>query len=60
MYRNGIKRFLDFMLSLMGIIVLSPVLLVLWILVRVKLGFCFIRRDRADMRRFLSYISSAP
>ncbi len=38
MYRNGIKRFLDFMLSLMGIIVLSPVLLVLWILVRVKLG----------------------
>lgn len=38
MYRNGVKRFLDFMLSLMGIIVLSPVLLVLWILVRVKLG----------------------
>lgn len=38
MYRNGIKRFLDFMLSLIGIIVLSPILLVLWILVRVKLG----------------------
>lgn len=38
MYRNGIKRFLDFMLSLIGIMVLSPILLVLWILVRVKLG----------------------
>lgn len=38
MYRNGVKRFLDLMLSLMGIIVLSPILLILWILVRVKLG----------------------
>ncbi len=38
MYRNGVKRFLDFMLSLMGIVVLSPILLILWILVRVKLG----------------------
>ena len=38
MYRNGIKRFLDFMLSLIGIMVLSPILLVLWILVRIKLG----------------------
>lgn len=38
MYRKGVKRFLDFMLSLIGIIVLSPILLILWILVRVKLG----------------------
>lgn len=38
MYRKGIKRFLDFMLSLMGIIVLSPILLILWILVRMRLG----------------------
>lgn len=38
MYRKGIKRFLDFMLSLIGIIVLSPILLILWILVRMKLG----------------------
>lgn len=38
MYKNGIKRCLDFLLSLCGIIVLSPVLLVLAILVRVKLG----------------------
>lgn len=38
MYKNGIKRCLDFLLSLCGIIVLSPVLLVLCILVRVKLG----------------------
>lgn len=38
MYRNCIKRGLDFLLSLCGIILLSPVLIVLFILVRVKLG----------------------
>ncbi|MBD5448848.1 MAG: sugar transferase [Lachnospiraceae bacterium] len=38
MYKNCIKRCLDFFLSLCGVIVLSPVLLVLCILVRVKLG----------------------
>lgn len=38
MYKNGIKRGLDILLSLCGIIVLSPVLLVLAVLVRVKLG----------------------
>lgn len=38
MYKNCIKRCLDFLLSLCGIIVLSPVLLALCILVRVKLG----------------------
>lgn len=38
MYKKYIKRCLDFLLSLCGIIVLSPVLLVLAVLVRVKLG----------------------
>lgn len=38
MYKKYIKRCMDFLLSLCGIIVLSPVLLVLCILVRVKLG----------------------
>lgn len=38
MYRKFIKRLSDILLSLAGIIVLSPVLLVLWVLVRVKLG----------------------
>lgn len=38
MYRNGIKRILDFILSLIAIIVLSPVMLVVAVLVRVKLG----------------------
>ena len=37
-YAKYVKRILDFLLSLCGIIVLSPVLLVLVILVRVKLG----------------------
>lgn len=38
MYKRFVKRGLDFLLSLCGIIVLSPVLAVLWVLVRVKLG----------------------
>lgn len=38
MYKKWIKRCLDFLLSLCGIIVLSPILAVLAVLVRVKLG----------------------
>ena len=38
MYRNFFKRFLDFMLSLCAIIVLSPIMLITAILVRAKLG----------------------
>ena len=38
MYAKHIKRILDFVLSLMALIVLSPVLLIVAILVRVKLG----------------------
>ncbi|MFA2841476.1 sugar transferase [Bacillus paranthracis] len=37
-YRALIKRFLDFMLSLIAIIVLSPVLLIVALLVKTKLG----------------------
>lgn len=38
MYKNYIKRCMDFLLALCGIIVLSPILFVLAVLVRVKLG----------------------
>lgn len=38
MYRHFFKRFLDFTLTLAGLICISPILLVLCILVRVKLG----------------------
>lgn len=38
MYKNGIKRILDIILSLCGIIILSPIYLVLWVLIRCKLG----------------------
>lgn len=38
MYRNVIKRLLDFLLSLAAIVVLSPVMLIVAILVRIKLG----------------------
>ena len=38
MYRKYLKRVMDFVLSLMAIIVLSPVLLIVAVLVRTKLG----------------------
>ena len=38
MYKNYLKRVMDFILSLLAIIVLSPVLLVVAVLVRIKLG----------------------
>ena len=38
MYAKYIKRILDFVLSLLAVIILSPLMLVLWILVRIKLG----------------------
>lgn len=38
MYRNYIKRFLDFTLSLFAFIVLLPILAIIAILVRIKLG----------------------
>ena len=47
MYKNYIKRCLDFLLSLCALIVLSPILLVLCILVRVKLGSpIFFKQER--------------
>lgn len=58
MYRNGIKRILDFMIALCGLIVLSPILLVLWILVKTKLGspvlFCQ-QRPGKDEKIFTLY-----
>lgn len=38
MYKKFVKRLIDILISLTGIMVLSPVLLILWILVRAKLG----------------------
>ncbi|MGV2444986.1 UNVERIFIED_CONTAM: sugar transferase [Bacillus sp. ATCC 13368] len=38
MYRRFIKRAMDFILSLIAIVILSPILLVVALLVRVKLG----------------------
>lgn len=38
MYKNYIKRLIDILVSGLGIVVLSPVFLVLYVLVRVKLG----------------------
>lgn len=47
MYKRCVKRCLDFLLSLCGIIVLSPLLLVLCIFVRIKLGSpIFFKQER--------------
>ncbi|MDD3368259.1 MAG: sugar transferase [Lachnospiraceae bacterium] len=47
MYKRVIKRLLDFILSFMGLVVLSPIYLVLMIMIRVKLGSpVFFHQDR--------------
>lgn len=46
MYRRFIKRFLDFVLSLMALIILSPIILVVAVLVRVRLGSPVIFKQR--------------
>lgn len=38
MYRKFIKRFLDIILSLLTLILLSPIIFILFILIRIKLG----------------------
>ena len=38
MYRKWIKRLLDIIISGAGLLILSPLLLILWILIRCKLG----------------------
>ena len=38
MYKHFFKRLIDFILSLIALIILSPILLILAILVRIKLG----------------------
>ena len=58
MYRRYIKRMLDFILSLMAIIILSPVLILVAILVRTKLGSPVIfkqKRPGKDEKIFTLY-----
>lgn len=46
-YANGVKRIIDFLLALIALVLLSPVLLVLIILVRTKLGSpVFFKQER--------------
>ena len=59
MYRNYIKRIFDFMISLFAIILLSPVLLIVATLVRIKLGKPVIfkqKRPGKDEKIFTLYI----
>lgn len=61
MYAKYMKRLLDILLSLTILIVLSPLLLVLCILVRSKLGSpIFFKQERPGrLRKFLQCINSA-
>jgi len=57
-YKRYVKRLMDFILSLMAIIVLSPILLVVAILVRVKLGGPFLfKQERPGLNEkiFMMY-----
>lgn len=58
MYKNYIKRILDFLLSLIALIVLSLILLIVAILVRTKLGSPVIfkqKRPGKDEKIFTLY-----
>lgn len=46
MYEKYIKRWMDFVLSLVAVIVLSPIILIVAVLVRVKLGSPVLFRQR--------------
>lgn len=58
MYRLFFKRFLDFTLSLIAIIILSPIYIIVAILIRIKLGspviFCQ-ERPGKDEKVFKMY-----
>ena len=57
-YEKYVKRFLDIVLSMCGIIVLSPIMLITALLVRVKLGSPVIfKQERAGLngRKFVLY-----
>lgn len=58
MYKKFIKRILDFILSLIAIIILMPIMILLYILVRIKLGKPAIfkqRRPGKDEKIFTLY-----
>ena len=52
MYRKFVKRFFDILLSGLGLLILSPVFLILIILVRVKLGSpVFFKQERPGLNQ---------
>ncbi len=58
LYQNYVKRLLDVVLSLLGLIVLSPILVILVILVKTKLGSpVLFKQERIgkDCKKFVMY-----
>lgn len=57
MYQNGIKRIVDFILALLGIIILSPVLLILCIAIKVdSKGPIIFKQKRVGINKTHFYI----
>ena len=53
MYKNCLKRVIDFLLSLIGIVVLSPVLLVLAIIIKVTSPGLYSKQEK-NRKRYIS------
>lgn len=52
MYRNGLKRVLDFMLSLVGLVILSPVLLIIALIIKLTSpGPVFFKQKRVGKNK---------
>lgn len=52
MYRNGLKRVLDFMLSLVGLVILSPVLLIIVLIIKLTSpGPVFFKQKRVGKNK---------
>ena len=60
MYKRYIKRWLDFVLALIAIVILSPVFAVVSLLVRVKIGKpVFFSQERATIHKKKFYIKNS-
>lgn len=60
MYKHFFKRLLDFLLALIGLILISPLFLVLWVWLTIAnkgAGAFLLRRDRGKMRKSSGCIS---
>lgn len=54
MYQNGIKRVIDFLLSLVGLIVLSPLFVIIALIIKISSpGPVFFKQKRVGKKRHI-------